>query len=115
MRIFDTYFVRCECGLAFRKYNQEDGSIACPLCGPTTKLFKAPDGMYYGEFGSFGLSQKNVAYKCNGEYRAPRKGEHYLSGNPIVAWHAPNDLSTPFWIAIPGTVKTVTTISWEAL
>ena len=32
------------------------------------------------------------------EFRRPRKGENYLSGAIVVAYLAPNDLSTPFWI-----------------
>ncbi len=31
----------------------------------------------------------------------PRKGDFYLSGNPVGAWRAPSDLSTPFWIVAP--------------
>ena len=34
-----------------------------------------------------------------GEKRPPRKGEWYLSGATIHAYHAPNDLSTPYHIA----------------
>ena len=33
-----------------------------------------------------------------GEFRAPRKGERYLSGSDPVAYMAPNDLSTEFRI-----------------
>lgn len=35
----------------------------------------------------------------NGEYRAPKKGEYYLGGAYPVAYKAPNDLSSKYWIA----------------
>lgn len=76
---------------------------------------KAPSDIYFGEYGSLGLTQKNIGYKATGEFRPPRKGEHYLSGNPINAWLAPNDLSEAFWIAIPGTVTTIVTKTWAKL
>lgn len=34
--------------------------------------------------------------------RCPKKGERYLSGAaPVIAYVAPNDLSTEFFIAVP--------------
>lgn len=33
-----------------------------------------------------------------GEFRAPLKGEYYLSGAIPEAYKAPNDLADPFWI-----------------
>ncbi len=54
-----------------------------------------PKGIYHGEhprtFYTF--------YKATGEFRKPKRGEHYLSGAVITAYRAPNDLSTAFWIA----------------
>jgi hypothetical protein len=32
------------------------------------------------------------------EFRRPKAGEWYLSGNPAMAYRAPNDLNTEFWI-----------------
>lgn len=55
----------------------------------------APKGLYDGE----GRNKRGVKFKATGEFRAPRKGEHYLSGAIIFAYRAPNDLSTPYWIA----------------
>lgn len=33
--------------------------------------------------------------------RPPKSGEHYLSGAKPVAYRAPHDLTTPFFIAVP--------------
>lgn len=33
--------------------------------------------------------------------RCPKKGEYYLSGAIVTAYKAPNDLTTPYFIAIP--------------
>lgn len=41
----------------------------------------------------------HTRYVATGEFRGPRKGEHYLSGALINAYRAPNDLSQEFWIA----------------
>lgn len=46
--------------------------------------------------------QFNQAYlraRATGEFRAPKKGEWYLSGAIITAYQAPNDLSTSYHIA----------------
>ena len=43
-----------------------------------------------------------VKLKCfRGDFRPPRKGEYYLSGAVVVAYRAPNDLSTAFRIVKP--------------
>lgn len=61
----------------------------------------APKGLYHGEgLISLGLrSQKR--YVATGEYRAPKKDEHYLSGAEVTAYRAPNDYSEHmrYWIA----------------
>lgn len=44
-----------------------------------------------------------------GEKRQPRKGEWYLSGNPVEAYHAPNDLHGVFHIAQLVITEEVTT------
>ena len=36
-----------------------------------------------------------------GEFRAPKRGEWYLSGAILSAYRAPNDLSTEFRIVTP--------------
>lgn len=44
-----------------------------------------------------------IRYRWDGQpKRCPRKGEFYLSGAPgfEVAYRAPNDLSTPYFIAV---------------
>ena len=47
-----------------------------------------------------------VVAEYTGEKRPPRGGEWYLSGARIVAYRAPNDLSTPYHIAELVVVKT---------
>lgn len=32
--------------------------------------------------------------------RPPKKGEYYLSGAKVTAYKAPNDLTTPYYIAV---------------
>lgn len=54
---------------------------------------RGPAGVYPGE-------HRNRKYKATGEFRCPRKGEAYLSGAIIAAYIAPNDLTTPYWIAV---------------
>jgi hypothetical protein len=44
------------------------------------------------------FSRHTLAAVRLGEFRSPKRGEWYLSGNPAEAWKAPNDLSTPFHI-----------------
>lgn len=42
---------------------------------------------------------RNVRARATGEFRAPRRGEWYLSGATIEAYRAPSDLTTSFHIA----------------
>ena len=51
---------------------------------------KAPTGKFRNGFN---------LYQATGEFRPPKKGEHYLSGAIVEVYDAPNDLSQPFWIA----------------
>jgi hypothetical protein len=46
-------------------------------------------------------------YVYTGDFRAPKKGEFYLSGAKVSAYRAPNDLTQKFHIArlVPGTLK----------
>lgn len=53
--------------------------------------------------------QPQYRAQYTGEYRPPRKGEWYLSGSPVEAYRAPNDLSQPFHIARIVEVKVVQT------
>ena len=62
----------------------------------------APNGVYFGEF-HIGDRTRGNRYKASGEFRPPRKGEHYLSGAIITAYRAPNDLDSPYWIAVEHT------------
>lgn len=39
-------------------------------------------------------------YRWTGEKRPPRRGEFYLSGAIVEAYRAPNDLDTPYHIAV---------------
>lgn len=36
-----------------------------------------------------------------GAFRPPRAGDFYLSGNPVQAWRAPNDLGTSYRVVRP--------------
>lgn len=68
-------------------------------------MSRAPSGVYPGEF----TTPKNARYyQATGEFRPPKKGEYYLSGNPILAWDAPNDFgpNMAFWIAKKVDLKT---------
>lgn len=40
-------------------------------------------------------------YYTLGDFRAPKRGEYYLSGAIVEAWRAPNDLDTEFRIVRP--------------
>ena len=51
---------------------------------------------------------RNVHAKRTGEFRCPKKGEWYLSGAIIEAYHAPNDLTTEYHIAVLVKTKTET-------
>jgi hypothetical protein len=53
---------------------------------------RGPQGVYPGE-------HRSTKYRATGAFRCPRAGEYYLSGAIIQAWRAPNDLSSPYWIA----------------
>jgi hypothetical protein len=73
----------------------------------------APSGLYPGELlDRVGGKDRDVRYKATGEYRPPCRGEYYLSGAIVAAYHAPNDLTTSYWIAKPGRISTVTSITW---
>lgn len=69
-------------------------------------MSEAPRGLYPSASAFFIGSKTNIRYKTTGEYRPPQAGEHYFSGAIIVAYQAPNGLSTSHWIAKP--VQTVT-------
>lgn len=42
-----------------------------------------------------------MTFVRTGEHRPPKKGEWFLSGAIVEAYQAPNDLSAPYWLAIP--------------
>lgn len=58
---------------------------------------QAPQGVF--RTGESEYFKGTVRFVATGEFRAPRKGEWYLSGAIIEAYRAPNDLSTLYWIA----------------
>ncbi len=64
----------------------------------TDSTFHAAD--FYA-LKSLGLDVRSTRFQATGEYRNPQKGEWYLSGAIIQAYQAPNDFSTPYWIAKP--------------
>jgi hypothetical protein len=55
------------------------------------------------------VTQRHLRCVATGEFRAPKKGEWYLSGAIIAGYKAPSDLSYPFHIAklvvCPGTKR----------
>jgi len=57
----------------------------------------APRGTYRG--GGYSVIEGPGFFRATGEYRAPKRGEWYLSGAIIDAYQAPNDLDTAYWIA----------------
>ena len=85
------------CGFAGSRQSDED----CPAKP------RAPAGTYRG--GGYSVIQGPGFYRATGEYRAPKRGEWYLSGAVIDAYQAPNDLSAPYWIAerIPEPPRTI--------
>jgi hypothetical protein len=56
-------------------------------------------GEFFGSVLPIG-KDRNKRYKATGEFRAPKRGEYYLSGAIIQAYRAPNDLSQEYWIAV---------------
>ena len=65
-------------------------------------MSRAPAGTYRG--GGYSVIAGPGFFRASGEYRAPRKGEFYLSGAIVEAYQAPNDLPSAYWIAqrVPG-------------
>lgn len=51
------------------------------------------------------LDQRDYRGTVTGEFRAPKKGEWYLSGAIPTVYRAPNDLSTNFMICRIAKVK----------
>ena len=49
---------------------------------------------------------RNTRAVGTGEFRAPKKGEWYLSGALVTAYRAPNDFTSPYMIAKLVQVKT---------
>lgn len=45
------------------------------------------------------IPQRWLRASYTGEFRPPKSGEWYLSGSPIEAYRAPNNLTTAFHIA----------------
>lgn len=56
------------------------------MIGQSPITFEGMPGLYFYE---------------TGEFRAPRKGEYYLSGAVLAAYRAPNDLTTAYRVARP--------------
>jgi hypothetical protein len=55
------------------------------------EVYRLADPLRWGEKFTYAVA--------TGEFRPPRQGEWYLSGAIPAAYRAPNDLSTPYWIA----------------
>ena len=53
-----------------------------------------------------GEALKRSRFRATGEFRAPKKGEWYLSGAIVEAYRAPNDLGTAYHIAKPVEMQT---------
>jgi hypothetical protein len=62
---------------------------------------------------TFGTRSVGFGAVATSEFRAPRRGEWYLSGAVVCAYKAPNDIPTPFRIAklvrVARSVSTTTT------
>lgn len=61
---------------------------------------KSEDGVQriYAPIAGMGVNGVHAVWDGNPP-RCPKKGEWYLSGAVIEAYRAPNDLSTPYYIA----------------
>lgn len=84
--------------------------LAAPfkLANARTFGLKFPGG-FSDQFNAVrGLERRLRAVKT-GEFRPPRRGEWFLSGAIVEAYHAANDLTTPYHIARLVEVETVTT------
>lgn len=55
--------------------------------------------------GEFSYANKGQRYIATGEFRAPKRGEFYLSGAIVQAYRAPNDLTSAYHIAKPVLMK----------
>ena len=53
---------------------------------------------YYND-GEYEWGKYRKRFVRTGEFRAPKKGERYISGAIPHAYLAPNDFETKFWIA----------------
>lgn len=80
------------------------------------RLFELADHISAAELDSLHITNKlqrlrwrgHVRAKSTGEFRAPRRGEWYISGSAPQAWRAFNDLETAYNIAVLVHVETVT-------
>ena len=80
------------------------GGIDATLDGKKVKVFPLGDTPRRHELQALGivfaqLNRENVRAICTAEYRPPKAGEWYLSGNPATAYTVNNDLSYPYHIA----------------
>lgn len=53
----------------------------------------------YPKEGKTGMGVHSFMYVMTGEFRPPKKGEHYISGAIPEAYEAPNTLTTNYAIA----------------
>lgn len=53
------------------------------------------------EHNTGNLDRRTTRFLYSGVKRRPKRGEWYLSGDPIEAWQAVRDLSTEYHIAVP--------------
>lgn len=58
---------------------------------------------------------ETVKAVSTGEFRAPKKGEWYLSGGPVEAYKAPNDLSDYDKFNIATLVKVRKVVSYQII
>jgi hypothetical protein len=75
------------CGFVAPRMSDED----CPAKP------RAPRGTYRG--GGYSIIQGPGFFRATGEWRAPKRGEWYLSGAVIEAYQALQDLDGVYWIA----------------
>lgn len=60
------------------------------------------------DFAQRDKGKNRVVFVSNGEYRSPKKGEYYFSGDTV--YRVPNDLPeySKYWIAVPVAIQSVT-------
>ena len=85
--------------LAFKEIAEKAWNAALAKSTVTTypngeQFFDRPSGRIYGK------DARKIQFKKTGEFRAPRKGEWYLSGAIPLAYFAPSDFDSVYYILV---------------